>query len=179
MRGHGNRPHPTSLCSATFPRGEGFTSRCCPRWKRHYRASCIAAASSGETYEAGNRPHPTSLCSATFPKGKAPRPAAARVGNGTIAQAASQRPHPLRHAGTGNRPHPTSLFSATFPRGEGFTSRCCPRWKRQVRATSKGTAPPLAQRPCRHSYPGACMAFFLFTDTSAAAVWPPPPPAPP
>ena len=52
------RPHPTSLRSATFPKGEGCGHEVCLRWKRQARVLQRA------------RPHPASLRSATFPKGE-------------------------------------------------------------------------------------------------------------
>ncbi len=64
------RPHPTSLCSATFPKGAGpIRPRCArppsPKGSRPHPTSLRSA-----TFPKGGRPHPTSLRSATFPKGE-------------------------------------------------------------------------------------------------------------
>ena len=67
----GMRPHPASLRSATFPRGEGYDCKVCPRWKRLVpRIAREAASSDGRCAAQEMRPHPASLRSATFPRGE-------------------------------------------------------------------------------------------------------------
>ena len=175
----GNRPHPTSLRSATFPKGEGYNCAVRLRWKRQTRAI------------SGERPHHASHAAdrgidlirprcarPPSPKGKAAAVQFARLGNGRLcALHGSYLIWRTKHQ-TGDRPHPTLLRSAPW-------KRPVPRINREAASSAAssnikgngsaaGTVPFMVSwHPChwaRVRLSPPCCAWYSASSRSARAV---------